>query len=70
VSVFLMVSASLIGALFEVTRTNGDMLVLAVLAAGVTVVAYSTFELIRESRFSLAVIRSHIEDIQTEQEKS
>jgi len=69
VSVFLMVSASLIGALFEVTRANGDMLVLVVLAAGVTVVAYSTFELIRESRFSLAVIRSHIEDIQTEQEK-
>ncbi len=69
VSVFLLVAASLIGALFEVRQASGDMLVLVVLTAGVTVIAYSTFELIRESRFSLAVIRSHIEEIQLEQEK-
>lgn len=70
VSVFLLVSASLIGALFEVTQMKGDMWVLIVLSVGVAVIAYSTFELIRESRFSLDVIRSHIDQIEREQDKS
>lgn len=69
VSVFLLVSASLIGALFEVTQMSGDTWVLIVLSVGVAVIAYSTFELIRESRFSLDVICSHIDQIQREQEK-
>ncbi len=68
--VLLMVCASLIGALFEVAQLpGGDTWVLIVLAAGVTVIAYSTVELVRESRFSLEVIRLHMREIQSAQEK-
>lgn len=70
IGVFLMVAASLIGAVFEVMQANGEALVLVVLTAGVSVIAYSTFELIRESRFSLEIIRSHMTQIQIKQEKT
>lgn len=60
VSIFIMICASLIGFVLDMLDVAGDGVVLVVLTAGVAAVGYGAFELIRESRFSLAAIKSHV----------
>lgn len=60
ISVFVFICASLFGFALDILNINGEALVLFVLFVGILVIGYSALELIRESRFSLAAIRSHI----------
>lgn len=61
VGVFVLICSSLIGFVLDMLNVRGDALVLVVLVAGIGAVGYGTLELIRESRYSLAAIRSHVE---------
>lgn len=65
-AVFVFISASLIGAVLDFAGQPPDAVVIALETVGIGAVGFASLELIRESRLSLDVIRSHIAQIKAE----
>ncbi|GAB4514873.1 MAG: hypothetical protein OHK0046_17570 [Anaerolineae bacterium] len=65
-TVFVLVSASVVGAVLDFLDLAADVAVFAIAFVGILAVGYASAELIRESILSLQVIRFHVDHVMEE----